>query len=556
MKNNRGRLSGLMFMFLAALACVGLCACGSPPPTGMTGTNSAEAVADSSDDPSKAADVPGNAAGAHEDLSDTALDQTDSSSADPSAQPTKSPAVPAVTGEQIDETDALIMAHYYIHSNEEGYDFWPEDYAERICVPLYDDDYRIVAYYISFKNGGYAVVNNNRNNPAVLEFGRSDNPQIKALLAADPEAKLIYDNPFSVRTEAISSGSIGAAKKDYYYFTADIAQNNDQLAKLLTDLRSELEERSLSVNELKYIEDPYITNRIFNLSEDGWMTEELRRKDSNDDCSATVAATNLSIIFDRQGYSNAYDGDVMNTFDMISRLTGADSAWDADGVKRYFEKAGGYDLKFDQKSVAEIPQDHLSIDLESAFFKNRPCIISVEKPDGIEWVLAIGNIEMGFGTDVFKRGNFIEVISSETAGDSYYFRCEPNFMVDIYVYHIEDYKDDMGGFIVRLYNEFLNRIPEENEFRQLFSGLFDHTYTVGDALRSVMSTPEYEAQRITNSMFVLDLYMALFGHEPELYEYSNWVRLLEYDYDKDYVIDNMIDLPEFADFCERCGMKR
>ena len=149
------------------------------------------------------------------------------------------------------ETDVMIMAYYVLHSDDEAHNFWPDDYSDRICIPLHDDAYDVVAYYISFANGGYAVVNNNSMNPAVLEFGASDNPEVLAVRDSRPDKKIIYDHPFSVRIkqldeyEARFKDHVRNGMQNYHYYNAAFEEPDADLARILYAARESIGNRDL-----------------------------------------------------------------------------------------------------------------------------------------------------------------------------------------------------------------------------------------------------------------------------------------------------------------------
>jgi hypothetical protein len=59
---------------------------------------------------------------------------------------------------------------------------WDDDVSIKDLVPLYDIDDNIMAYYIAFENSGYAIINNNLNNPIPIEFGEGDNTSIRKII--------------------------------------------------------------------------------------------------------------------------------------------------------------------------------------------------------------------------------------------------------------------------------------------------------------------------------------------------------------------------------------
>ena len=133
---------------------------------------------------------------------------------------------------QMNELDILLTANSVLNTDTE--DYW--SYSGKNCydlVPLYNSNDDLVAYYIHLDNGGYAVINNNTENPAVIEFGVSDNPIIREILNANPVAHIIYNDPFSIYDANKNPFSINLNCKDIYENYPDLKSPNPTLSNLL-----------------------------------------------------------------------------------------------------------------------------------------------------------------------------------------------------------------------------------------------------------------------------------------------------------------------------------
>ncbi len=77
-----------------------------------------------------------------------------------------------------------------------------------------------IAYYITFLPEGYAVINNNINNPVAIEFGEGGNPIIEEILGSNSDAHIIYNNPGDIYESNMQRRSIQNSNKnslfDYY----------------------------------------------------------------------------------------------------------------------------------------------------------------------------------------------------------------------------------------------------------------------------------------------------------------------------------------------------
>ena len=78
-----------------------------------------------------------------------------------------------VPSESMDLMDAAIAGYFFagdINEREENVNASGYVGITNI-VPLYDTENTVVAYYITYSTGVYAVINNNPENPEAIEFG-------------------------------------------------------------------------------------------------------------------------------------------------------------------------------------------------------------------------------------------------------------------------------------------------------------------------------------------------------------------------------------------------
>lgn len=115
---------------------------------------------------------------------------------------TKSLAAPpnAVT-EQLgmDTIDVLLASHFFLASQDVDNNFWTDDLSDVKIVPLYNVTGAITSYYVELTGcTGYAVINNNIENPAAIEFGEGVQPLIREILDNVENPYIVYNSPTSL----------------------------------------------------------------------------------------------------------------------------------------------------------------------------------------------------------------------------------------------------------------------------------------------------------------------------------------------------------------------
>lgn len=138
---------------------------------------------------------------------------------------------------QMDELDVLLSANSVLNSETENY--WTYSGGDTYdIIPLYSSSGELAAYYLHLYNGGYAVINNNIENPVAIEFGASDNPMIRQILDANPDAHIIYNGPFSIYDSSVNTLSVTSTDvKDIYDNYPELKNRNPNLESLLKEQR-------------------------------------------------------------------------------------------------------------------------------------------------------------------------------------------------------------------------------------------------------------------------------------------------------------------------------
>ena len=301
----------------------------------------------------------------------------------------------------MDKLDVLISANYFLNSDNSDESYWPNTVLNPEIVPLYNLDKTIVAYYLKLQNGGYAVINNNRENPTMIEFGKDDNPLIRNILNSADSPQIIYNNPeslYDLKSQEISTQEM-SQEHDLYEYYPDLKENNAELAGLLSN-QKELIEKQLGgimphgdgdygfVNWSDMPSGGYSASTL-SCSSVNWVVTSDFDDIATNHCGAT-AVTNLAEYFYSKGYSNLQKSSNRDTFIAVHKIVGNGPVKTiADKAKTYFSNCG-YSLNY--KSVGDYAA------MKTAIKNGRPC--GVLLADGIvqwHWILSVGYREYSAG---------------------------------------------------------------------------------------------------------------------------------------------------------------
>ncbi|MBE5064029.1 hypothetical protein INF30_12270 [Lachnospiraceae bacterium DSM 108991] len=312
----------------------------------------------------------------------------------------------ATSGENtdMDDLDILISAHYFLDSDSYGESFWSDSISDIDIVPLYNTSGKITAYYVELAEGGYAVVNNNTENPTTIEFGEGNNPLIREILDNNSNPHIIYNNPLSLydannttMTRSISD------QPDLYDNYPDLQVKDSSLASMLSEQKDIIESTPHIVpygdgdyGFINWSDMPSGSYTSDNIPYSGtsWVITGDFDDIASDHCGAT-AVTNLANYFANQGYSKLKKSSNRNTFIAVHNIVGNGPVMTiADKAKKYFSNCG-YTLQY--SSVGTFTG------IKDATKKDRPCGILLA--DGIvkwHWILSVGYRDYNSGGDYIR----------------------------------------------------------------------------------------------------------------------------------------------------------
>ncbi|MCL2410449.1 MAG: hypothetical protein FWC97_02285 [Treponema sp.] len=249
--------------------------------------------------------------------------------------------------------DSLITAGIYLSPVLTEENMTSEKSYLKEMIPLHDINSNIVAFYLTFTSGSYAVVNNNINNPTVIEFGMGDNPFVREILDSSINPVIVYNSPFDVFDkngvaqfdERISEASIASLFDNY----PDLLEPNRATMNLHSEARGivsalypQMTELDFSINELSSRIDGFNTQIITPFGGSDWgflpitglptgahtnrhvtgipgsavVMSTFSNGNTRNHCGA-VAVTNLAMIFANQGHQSLRITNVYNTFRAI-----------------------------------------------------------------------------------------------------------------------------------------------------------------------------------------------------------------------------------------------
>lgn len=308
---------------------------------------------------------------------------------------------------EMDNLDVLISAHYYLESEYEGESFWPGAVSNPEIMPLYDLNGKTIAYYLRLSDGVYGVVNNNLNNPAMIEFGEGDNPLIREIIDNNANPHIIYNNPFSLydlNSEMATTRS-RQQEPDLYTCYPELNAADTELAEFHAQQRAVVDNARVGAatygdGDYGFVDWNNMPSGSYtadNLPMSGWswvVTGDFNDI-ANNHCGAT-AVTNLALYFSSKGYSGLKKGSNRDTFIAVHNVVGDGPKMTIAGdAKTYFSNSG-YSL------------NHSSIGTYDSYKKairaERPCGILLA--NGIvdwHWILGVGYRHYFTGDQQYMR---------------------------------------------------------------------------------------------------------------------------------------------------------
>lgn len=313
------------------------------------------------------------------------------------------------TTTEMDTLDVLVAAGSVLNSSKSEDALVDSATEFDKMIPLFNDSNETVAYYVKLNPSGYAVVNNNKENPAVIEFGGGSNKLIEEILTSSDNPHIIYINPLSVYdANAPQTLSIDSSV-DFYDCYPDLEESNPALAlenesfkQILLDQQIRTRDSNDDYGFIDWDDMPtgsYSGDTIQYASTTDWTRMDDYNSIADNHCGAT-ALTNLALYFDRRGYDGLLvNNDTYDTFvEIHSRVGDGPELTIAPDAVEYFADYG-QTLNYDTVSAT-------FSNLKSAVGDDRICGMLLE--DHIaswHWILGVGYRDYTNGSDYIRIHN-------------------------------------------------------------------------------------------------------------------------------------------------------
>lgn len=292
----------------------------------------------------------------------------------------------------MDEMDILIAAHYFLNSSDTENNFWVDSPSDIEIVPLYDQNGDVTLYYVEVEGGGYAVINNNTQNPTTVEFGAGSNPIIREILDNDVEPHIVYNSPLAIYNASdVTAMSVSVKHTGLYENYPDLKESDTVLATMLSKQKARLES-SIGIapygdGDYGFIDWNQMPSGSY-YSDDipyggiDWITTSEVSDIAKNHCGAT-AVTNLSLYFANRGYTKLKRATNRDTFIAVHDVVGNGPKMTiADDAKEYFSDCG-YTLYYHTSKNFD--------NIKAATSKDRPCgILLVDGIVSWHWILSVG----------------------------------------------------------------------------------------------------------------------------------------------------------------------
>ncbi|MBR5949218.1 MAG: hypothetical protein IKZ82_11340 [Clostridia bacterium] len=301
---------------------------------------------------------------------------------------------------EMEALDVVIAAYMFAGSIDSVTNNSDEAVFVTDIVPLYDFEKKVVAYYLTFSSDCYAVVVNNKNNPAIIEFGEGVNRRIDELHNMDVDAKLIYCSPIEVFDEkyiaTLSNKEIKGIQSIFERYP-DIEQENQELSAEISARRKEMLKNGAfhhtkGSGDFGFFypadlptNDYYTASTIPRAITTDWVTTGAVWELAENHCGA-VAATNLVLYFATRGKTNLkINNSKIDTFIAVHNIVGNGPTFAiAAKTSNYFSNRG-YSLSYCGIDVSDFQN------IKTATMHEHPfAMLLAETLLSWHWVIGVG----------------------------------------------------------------------------------------------------------------------------------------------------------------------
>ena len=123
-------------------------------------------------------------------------------------------------------------------------------------------------------------------------------------------------------------------------------------------------------------------------------------------------------------------------------------------------------------------------------------------------------------------------------------------------YEIESRKDQIAGYVERLYTVILGRASEEPGKTTWTNTLFGNAISAADAAYEFAFTPEFVNQNVSDEEFVTRFYQALLDREPDDGGLEVWTNALKSGVSRKFVLEGFMESVEFTNLCNKYAVTK
>ena len=115
-------------------------------------------------------------------------------------------------------------------------------------------------------------------------------------------------------------------------------------------------------------------------------------------------------------------------------------------------------------------------------------------------------------------------------------------------------KHPIEEFVIRFYQQCLNRDPDLAGLSDWVSQLKAQTRGGADIAIGFIFSPEFLSKNVSNEEYLIILYKAFFGRNPDSVGFNDWLDQLNNGATRLFVLDGFLDAVEFSNLCKEYGI--
>jgi hypothetical protein len=116
-------------------------------------------------------------------------------------------------------------------------------------------------------------------------------------------------------------------------------------------------------------------------------------------------------------------------------------------------------------------------------------------------------------------------------------------------------QQNIDNMVTRFYRLCLGRKPDQDGLTGWARALWDGASTGSDVAYGFVFSPEFLQQKTTNEQYLAILYNAFFDRPPDPAGLQGWLDALSNGSSREQVLNGFIYASEFAELCDRYGIK-